>query len=90
MSLIEQLSELGNKPIEIKNLKNYRKFVAENLDVEMASLFDKNLSCEIYKGLDAAVEYYEENSLQVRVFGKWHPVPRKMASPNFLSVMEQS
>lgn len=80
MSLIEKLSALGNKPIEIKSLKNYRRIVAENLDVETAILFDKNLSFEIYKGLDAAVEYYDENSLKVRVFGKWHPVPRKMAS----------
>lgn len=80
MSLIEQLSELGDKPIETKNLKSYRRIVAENLDVETAILFDKNLSYEIHKGLDAAVEYYEENSLKVKVFGKWHPVPRKMVS----------
>ncbi|XP_037038085.1 DNA oxidative demethylase ALKBH2-like [Bradysia coprophila] len=80
MSVIEQLNEIGNKPIETKNLKNYRRIVAEHLDVETAILFDKRLSYEIYKGLDDAVEYYEENSLKVKVFGKWHPVPRKMAA----------
>lgn len=80
MSLTDQLNELNNKLFETKELKSYRRFVAENLDVEIAMLFNGNLAYEIQRGLNDAVEYYEENSLKVKVFGKWHPVPRKMVS----------
>lgn len=84
MSTTNQLNELYNKLFETKDLNNYRRIVAENLDVEIATLFNKNLAYEIQKGLDDAVEYYDENSLKVKVFGKWHPVPRKMVRSVFL------
>ncbi len=84
MSLTDQLNDLNNKLIETKDLKNYRRVIAENLNVEIATLFDKSLAYEIQKGLDDVVEYYDENSLKVKVFGKWHPIPRKMVRSIFL------
>lgn len=83
MSTTDQLNKLYNELFETKDLNNYRRVVAENLDVEIATLFNKNLAYEIQKGLDDAVEYYDENSLKVKVFGKWYPVPRKMVRSVF-------
>ena len=78
MDLSAKLKKLSEKLTERKDIEDYRHTIGENLDLEFGILFDEPLAHEIQDRLEEEVEYYDENSLKVRVFGKWHPIPRKM------------
>ncbi|XP_020863576.1 DNA oxidative demethylase ALKBH2 isoform X1 [Phascolarctos cinereus] len=58
----------------------WRKIQAENLDCDYTVLFSREEADELLQTLEREVEYFEGDLSRVRVFGKWHRIPRKQAT----------
>ncbi|KAG5868638.1 hypothetical protein JTB14_032799 [Gonioctena quinquepunctata] len=57
-----------------------KKTEGENLDLDYAVVLPKTLADELFDQLQRTVEYYEGDLTKVRVFGKWHPIPRQQVA----------
>ncbi|XP_025837342.1 DNA oxidative demethylase ALKBH2-like isoform X2 [Agrilus planipennis] len=73
--LINHFSNIKKEDIKWKNIK------AEGLDLEYATILKKNIAHELMKQLQNSVEYFkDENLTKVKVFGKWHQIPREQSA----------
>ncbi|XP_065155452.1 DNA oxidative demethylase ALKBH2-like isoform X3 [Atheta coriaria] len=52
----------------------------EQLNLSYASLFHKDLADRIFTELETSTEYYDADMCKVRVFGKYHNIPRKQVA----------
>jgi hypothetical protein len=57
-----------------------KKITAERLDLDYVVLFSKDIASEILNQIENSVEYLEGDLSKVKVFGKWHPIPRQQAA----------
>lgn len=74
LDLTEALISLKNKKIE------WQKTKAEGLDIDYAVILPKYIADEIFQNLQENIEYYRGDLSKVKVFGKWHEVPRQMVA----------
>ncbi|RZC34506.1 alpha-ketoglutarate-dependent dioxygenase alkB -like 2-like, partial [Asbolus verrucosus] len=57
-----------------------KKTTAENLDLDYIVLLPKTLASELLKQLEDTVEYLDGDLSKVKVFGKWHQIPRQQVA----------
>lgn len=70
------LDNLPDCNLEISSF-HFRSITAENLKLRYARIFSKATADFIFRKLEEEVEYFSGDLLKVRVFGKWHKIPRK-------------
>lgn len=61
---------------QISDLK-WEKIKRKNLDLDYVQLFPKIVANSVLQTLEEQVEYFTGDLARVRVFGKWHDLPRK-------------
>nr|CAD7444479.1 unnamed protein product [Timema bartmani] len=69
----EELAELGKTVA-------WEKFSAEGLDMDYTILLPASLASKILLCLERDVQYFSGNNAQVKVFGKWHAIPRQQVA----------
>ncbi|KAF5291201.1 hypothetical protein FQA39_LY14443 [Lamprigera yunnana] len=74
MDLEGTLKELENTKVE------WRKFSGDGLDLDYSLFFQKTVADKIMAQLENDVEYYEGDLTKVKIFGKWHSIPRQQVS----------
>ncbi|KRT81924.1 hypothetical protein AMK59_5310, partial [Oryctes borbonicus] len=74
IDLEEAMQEVARKKVE------WRKTDAEGLDVDYALLLPRSLADELMKQLQGTVQYYEGELAKVKVFDKWHNIPRQQVA----------
>lgn len=56
----------------------WEKINRRGLDIDLAHHFlSKSEADELLDWFESTVEYFSGNLAQVKVFGKWHKIPRK-------------
>ncbi|KAF8785227.1 DNA oxidative demethylase ALKBH2 like protein [Argiope bruennichi] len=75
----ENSDSCENQRLEIINF-NWRIITGENLKLRYAEIFSRSSSKHIMTRLEKEVEYYSGDLLKVRVYGKWHEIPRKQVA----------
>lgn len=68
-----------HKKIEILPLE-WKKMENINMDLDYTVLFSKNQADFIFNRLEKEVKYFNNDLLKVKVFGKWHTIPRKQVA----------
>ncbi|XP_030755480.1 DNA oxidative demethylase ALKBH2-like [Sitophilus oryzae] len=63
-----------------KEKLKWMKLTGEMLDVDYTVLFPKPLSETLMDRLEQIVEYYTGDLTKVKVFGKWHQIPRQQVA----------
>lgn len=61
---------------------SWRKIAAEALDLDYTIVFPRALANELLKRLEDELEYFTGNLTRIKVYGKWHPIPRQQVRPN--------
>ncbi|XP_049858264.1 uncharacterized protein LOC126347709 isoform X2 [Schistocerca gregaria] len=56
---------------------SWRKVTAEGLDVDYTRLLTPALADAVLHELEAGLTYFTGDLARVRVFGRWHPIPRQ-------------
>ena len=56
---------------------HWDKIKRDNLDLDYTVLFPKAVASSLLQALEEQVEYFTGDLARVRVFGKWHNLPRK-------------
>ena len=56
---------------------DWTKLSAENLDCDYTVLFNKGEADELLRKCSELLEYNTGDLAKVKVFGKWHDIPRK-------------
>lgn len=74
IDVAEALRDLARKTVD------WRKTAAEGLDVDYALLLSRSLADELMMRLEEAVEYYDGELSKVKVFDKWHNIPRQQVA----------
>ncbi|KAF2878710.1 hypothetical protein ILUMI_27462 [Ignelater luminosus] len=74
IDLSSALKELESKDME------WEKTTREGLDVDYAQLLPRNIACELMTQLETNIEYYSGDLTKVKVFGKWHQIPRQQVA----------
>lgn len=64
---------------QISDLK-WKKIKKENLDLDYVVLLPRLTATALLQALEEQVEYFTGDLARVRVFGKWHNLPRKQAT----------
>lgn len=62
--------------VQIADLK-WEKIKRENLDLDYVLLLPKLVASSLLQSLEEEVEYFTGDLARLRVFGKWHNLPRK-------------
>lgn len=62
--------------VKISDL-NWKKIKKENLDLDYVVLFPRPVATALLQALEEQVEYFTGDLARVKVFGKWHNLPRK-------------
>ncbi|XP_063921945.1 DNA oxidative demethylase ALKBH2-like [Zophobas morio] len=57
-----------------------KKIVSDNLDLDYIRLLPQELATELLKQLEDSIEYLDGEFSKVKVFGKWHQIPRQQAA----------
>ncbi|KAF2358126.1 Alpha-ketoglutarate-dependent dioxygenase AlkB-like [Trinorchestia longiramus] len=67
---------------ELKTLPSldWQRITAENLVLDYGILFHKTTSSKIFAALEQELEYFTGDLARVKVFGKWHNIPRRQAT----------
>lgn len=58
----------------------WRKISGENLDCDYCILYNQEKVRELFQKCESEIEYNTGKLSQVRVFGKWHNIPRKQVN----------
>ncbi|XP_049858272.1 DNA oxidative demethylase ALKBH2-like isoform X3 [Schistocerca gregaria] len=59
---------------------SWRKVTAEGLDVDYTRLLTPALADAVLHELEAGLTYFTGDLARVRVFGRWHPIPRQQVA----------
>ncbi|KFM62648.1 Alpha-ketoglutarate-dependent dioxygenase alkB-like protein, partial [Stegodyphus mimosarum] len=59
---------------------SWRVITGNNLNLKYSKIFPKRISDHIFRQLEDEVIYFGGDLLKVKVFGKWHNIPRKQAA----------
>lgn len=65
------IASIDNFSIKFQQIKS------ENLLLEYSTLFQPLVCAELLAALEQELEYFTGDLARVRVFGKWHNIPRK-------------
>ncbi|XP_023225541.1 DNA oxidative demethylase ALKBH2-like [Centruroides sculpturatus] len=65
--------------LEINSLK-WKKIENINLNLSYTILFTKKQADNIFGQLEKDIKYFSNDLLKVKVFGKWHEIPRKQVA----------
>lgn len=57
-----------------------KKILREGLDLDYIAFFGRRTADYIFQRLESEVEYFTGDLLKIRVYGKWHKIPRKQVS----------
>lgn len=57
-----------------------KKILREGLDLDYIAFFGRRTANYIFQRLESEVEYFTGDLLKIRVYGKWHKIPRKQVS----------
>ncbi|KAI4462154.1 alpha-ketoglutarate-dependent dioxygenase alkb 2 [Holotrichia oblita] len=74
IDLEEAIQDVARKKVE------WRKTAAEGLDVDYALLLPRSLADELMSRLQQEVEYFDGELSKVKVFDKWHQIPRQQVA----------
>ncbi|KAA0203924.1 hypothetical protein HAZT_HAZT003493 [Hyalella azteca] len=55
----------------------WQRITAEHLNLDYAVVFPKIIAAKIFDALEKELEYFTGDLARVKVFGKWHDIPRK-------------
>ncbi|XP_044754383.1 DNA oxidative demethylase ALKBH2-like [Coccinella septempunctata] len=66
--------------IDKTQLKQVRHTNQHGLDIVSIDLLSKDLADELLTHLNKSIEYYDGELTKVRVFGKWHQIPRQQSA----------
>nr|XP_045596158.1 DNA oxidative demethylase ALKBH2-like [Procambarus clarkii] len=58
----------------------WRKIVKNNLDIEYTLLLQSDVASSLLQVFEEELDYFTGDLAKVRIFGKWHDVPRKQAT----------
>ncbi|XP_015920556.1 DNA oxidative demethylase ALKBH2 [Parasteatoda tepidariorum] len=58
----------------------WKVITKENLNLRYARMFSKSMADYIFYRLETEIEYFSGDLSRVKVFGKWHDIPRKQVS----------
>ncbi|KAL3270103.1 hypothetical protein HHI36_009161 [Cryptolaemus montrouzieri] len=64
----------------VPNNLEKKKIIREGLNLDYMILLNRTLANELFNQLRASVEYYDGELTKVRVFGKWHKIPRQQCA----------
>ncbi|XP_074026355.1 DNA oxidative demethylase ALKBH2 [Leptinotarsa decemlineata] len=65
---------------ESKKYAEMKKIRKENLDIDYGVVLPRITADELFDQLQRTVEYYDQELTKVRVFGKWHQIPRQQVA----------
>jgi len=74
-----QAPNVNNKNCEI-SLPSWEEIKRENLSLSLKVIFTKTECLDIFHKLEEEIEYLSGDLAKVRVFGKWHNLPRQQAA----------
>lgn len=57
-----------------------KKILRDGLDLDYIAFFGRRTADYIFQRLESEVEYFTGDLLKIRVYGKWHKIPRKQVS----------
>nr|XP_022916098.1 DNA oxidative demethylase ALKBH2-like [Onthophagus taurus] len=70
--------------LELKKLSQqkvtWKKYSAEGLDLDYSLIFNKQLASDIFLKLEDSIQYYTGDLTKVKVFGKYHNIPRQQVA----------
>uniref|UniRef100_A0A6A7G029 DNA oxidative demethylase ALKBH2 n=1 Tax=Hirondellea gigas TaxID=1518452 RepID=A0A6A7G029_9CRUS len=58
----------------------WKKICAENLMLDYCILFPQGIANTLFNMLEEELQYFTGDLTRIKVFGKWHNIPRKQAS----------
>uniref|UniRef100_T1IXF6 DNA oxidative demethylase ALKBH2 n=1 Tax=Strigamia maritima TaxID=126957 RepID=T1IXF6_STRMM len=58
----------------------WKKITKQDLDLDYGIVFEKSIADQIFQHLEKQTEYYSGDLAKIRVFGKWHNIPRKQVA----------
>ena len=70
----------NDKEAKTSYLKNYHKIIKENLELDYFILYNNTKANKIFNELEKNVTYYTGDLARVKVYGKWHKIPRKQVA----------
>lgn len=73
------VQEIQNRSLKISPY-SWRLINTENLKLKYTKIFSKSTADNIFQKLEEQVEYFSGDLLKVKVYGKWHNIPRKQVS----------
>ncbi|XP_076807707.1 DNA oxidative demethylase ALKBH2-like [Clavelina lepadiformis] len=65
---------------ESKSCQQVKTLREENLNVDYMILFKRPKADNLFQQLEKDMKYYDGDLAQVKVYGKWHPIPRKQVA----------
>lgn len=72
--------------VQSSSLK-WRKIKKTNLDLDYTVLFPRNTADTLVQVLENEVDYFTGTLAKIKVFGKWHDIPRKQVAIILLMFM---
>ncbi|CAG0893955.1 unnamed protein product [Darwinula stevensoni] len=73
-SMVEALRRLNGQDI------HWQLKEADNLSLSYAVVLGKQEADFLFASLESSTQYYSGELTQIRVYGKWHPIPRKQVA----------
>lgn len=68
------------KSVKVKQDLEWRKMKAENLDCDYVMLYSKDEADKLLSECSDQLQYNTGALAKVKIFGKWHDIPRKQAA----------
>ncbi|CAH1971931.1 unnamed protein product [Acanthoscelides obtectus] len=76
-----KLDELQQTFLKISKTKlSLTKISGDRLDLDYGIVLPKTVANQVFKYLEDTIEYYEGELTQVRIFGKFHKIPRQQVA----------
>lgn len=67
-------------PGKIPHIPEKKKIHGENLDCDYMRLYSKNQADDLFQRCEESLEYFTGDLARIKVYGKWHDIPRKQVS----------
>ncbi|KAL1490971.1 hypothetical protein ABEB36_011638 [Hypothenemus hampei] len=79
-SNFQSLQEAFQEIVKNKNKIKWKKIQQENLSLDYVILFSSSLGKILFDELERLVEYYSGELTKVKIFGKYHQIPREQVA----------
>ncbi|XP_066146927.1 DNA oxidative demethylase ALKBH2-like [Euwallacea fornicatus] len=74
--LHRQLASISSTKKELK----WKELTAENLNITYSTLLSQSLANTLMEELEKTIHYYTGDLTKVKIFGKWHQIPRQQVA----------